>query len=91
MVRLDVLHAQYVLLALFAGVLLVGYTILVYLAFWKSREKVAEEQEGARGDTLSTLAWLRSFMPWALTILILATLAFMIAYLVHFAYEPPNW
>ena len=75
MFRLDILQNQWLLAAMAAGLALTLAIALAYLALWRPRGGPRRP----RG------------LPWIVVIVLAATAAFAVAYVVRAAVNPPTW
>jgi hypothetical protein len=86
MFQLDVLQKQWLILAIFGGLAVLGMVTLLYLAIWRPRK---DPPAGEDGQSLS--AWLGSFMPWLLVVLYVGLSAWAVIYVLMQVQTPPNW
>ena len=82
MMRLDVLQAQWLWLALLGGSALVLAIVLAYLAIWRT---------GRNGDGRAVTPSGSGKTPWVLILVYVATLVFALGYVIMRAVVPPNW
>ena len=91
MLYLYVLQNQWLIMTLLAGVILTLILCLTYQALWLPRGTEEKSEEIKVKDFTSFLTWIRSFVPWVIILLILASLAFTIFEIVENHSIPPNW
>jgi hypothetical protein len=82
MYQLSVLQNQWLILALFGGVVLMLMLVCTYLVMWRPRIDAAEPAAGGR----ALLKWI----PWFLYALIISILIFQVAYTIILHFYPPN-
>jgi uncharacterized protein involved in cysteine biosynthesis len=91
MLYLYVQQHQWIVMTLLIGVALVLITCLTYQAMWQPRG-VEEKSEVIKvKGPKSFVAWIKSFLPWVVLLVILISVAFTIATLVAKSGKPPNW
>ena len=91
MFRLDVLQNQWLILALIGGSALVLTFILAYLAIWRQREGDGLGTVEHANEAQGVWAWLRSFVPWVLIVIVVALFVWGVAYVIWAGANPPNW
>ena len=80
---------QWIVIALLTGVALVLIFCLTYQAMWLPR--AAQETSQSSKNPSSFFAWIRSFVPWVIILLVLICVAFTTATVLSKACKPPNW
>ncbi|HBA87281.1 MAG TPA: hypothetical protein DCZ75_04615 [Geobacter sp.] len=91
MLYLYVLQNQWLIMTLLAGCILTLILCLTYQALWLPRGTEEKSEEIKVKDFTSFLTWIRSFVPWVIILLVLASLAFTIFEIVENHSIPPNW
>ena len=91
MLYLYVLQHQWIVIALLSGVALTLLVCLTYQALWLPRGMEGRSEGIKVRDARSFFAWVTSFLPWVLILIILASVAFTIAKVLENAAIPPNW
>lgn len=91
MLYLYVLQNQWIVLSLLAGAILTLLLCLTYQALWLPRGTEKESERIKVQDLPSFFAWLKSFVPWTITLLILGSLAFTLFEIAENHAIPPNW
>jgi hypothetical protein len=91
MLRLYILQSQWIIWAMLAGLAMVIFMVLAYVAIWKQRHGSFDETAASANQQPSTLLWLRAFLPWALVVTVLTAAVFSIAYIAFYSVNPPNW
>ncbi len=91
MFRLDVLQYQWLILAMFSGMVLVLCTALTYMMIWRPRKDNQQAVEESEYQGASLARWYFSFMPWILTLVFAGTIVFAILYAFFMIQFPPNW
>lgn len=86
-----VLQNQWIVITLLAGGALTLVFCLTYQALWLPRGLEEESERIEVKDFKSFMLWLRSFMPWVIILLFIATLAFTVFEIVENHKIPPNW
>jgi uncharacterized membrane protein YadS len=82
MYQLSVLQNQWLILALFGGIILMlGFTA-TYLMMWRPRSPSAEPISGGR----ALIKWI----PWFIIVLIAAIVIFQLTYAIVLHFYPPN-
>ncbi len=90
MLRLDVLREQWVILALFSGVVMVIVWFLFYWAMWRERsDDGTAPQTDSRGRRVSLKR--ETFMPWILILAFLSVIVYGAIFTVYLINHPPNW
>jgi hypothetical protein len=90
MFRLDILQNQWLILSLAGGLAAVLVVVLGYIALWRPRDlpPTSATTPGAATDGPAARAR-RGFVPWVLTVSIVALLAWAVAYTVMMIFIPP--
>ncbi|ACH37149.1 hypothetical protein Gbem_0118 [Citrifermentans bemidjiense Bem] len=91
MLYLYVLQNQWIVLSLLGGAILTLLMCLTYQALWVPRGTETESERIKVKDLRSFIAWIKSFVPWTVILLILASLAFTILEITRNHAIPPNW
>jgi hypothetical protein len=91
MLYLYVLQHQWIVITLLCGVALMLLFCLTYQALWLPRGIEGKSQTIKVKDAKMFVTWVRSFVPWVIILLILASIAFTIVKIVENACIPPNW
>jgi len=91
MLYLYVLQNQWIVITLLSGVALTLLFCLAYQALWLPRGIEGKSAQIKVKDFSSFLVWLRSFMPWVVILLVLASLSFTVFEILENASIPPNW
>jgi type II secretory pathway component PulM len=91
MLYLYVQQHQWIVMTLLIGVALVLITCLTYQAMWQPRGVEEKSEVIEVKGPKSLVAWIKSFLPWVILLVILITVAFTIATLVAKSSKPPNW
>lgn len=86
-----VLQNQWIVITLLAGGALTLVFCLTYQALWLPRGLEEKSERIEVKDFKSFMLWLRSFMPWVIILLFIATLAFTVFEIVENHKIPPNW
>ncbi len=82
MYQLSVLQNQWLVLALFGGVVLMIGLVCTYLVMWRPRIDAPEAVSGGR----ALIKWI----PWFLYALLLSIIIFQITYTIVLHFYPPN-
>lgn len=92
MLDLNVLHSQWLAMALMGGLVLMLSTILTYYALWRPRAGEGQYigTQKVKGP-ISLARWWVSFVPWILTLTYLAIATYGIWYVLAKMAHPPNW
>jgi large-conductance mechanosensitive channel len=91
MFELHVMQNQWLMLALIGGTALMLTLLLAYPAIWRRRDIESMKETTREADKQGFFAWLNSFMPWILSVIYIATIVFMVVYIIRRAAYPPNW
>ena len=91
MLYLYVRQHQWIVIALLVGVALMLVFCLTYHAMWLPRGVEGKSEEIKVKDATSFFAWIKSFVPWVLILLVLASVSFTIATVLAKTGRPPNW
>jgi type II secretory pathway component PulM len=91
MLYLYVLQNQWIVLSLLGGTILTLLLCLTYQALWVPRGTEKESERIKVKDLRSFFVWIKSFVPWTITLLILASLTFTIVEIFRNYAIPPNW
>ena len=91
MLYLYVQQNGWIVITLLTAVALMLLFCLTYQAMWRPRGVEEKSEEIKVKGPLSFMAWLLSFVPWVIILLILACVSFTIATVVAKACKPPNW
>jgi|GEM_PF-2039780 len=91
MLYLYVQQNQWIAITLLAGIALTFVLCLLYLAMWQPRGAEGEAETIEVKDLKTCYRWLRSFVPWAIVIAVVISIAFTIATLLAKSSAPPNW
>lgn len=91
MLYLYVLQNQWIVLSLVVGVILMLLLCLTYQALWVPRGTEKESEKIKVKDVRSFFVWIKSFVPWTITLLILGSLTFTIFEIIRNHAIPPNW
>jgi predicted MFS family arabinose efflux permease len=86
MYRLNLLQNQWLILALFVGLALIGGLVLAYLAMWRPRE-----EEAPKDAAQSAPARPSSPVPWVLIVTYLFAVLYVVVYTFILRRNPPNW
>jgi H+/Cl- antiporter ClcA len=92
MLDLNVLHNMWVVLSILGGLVLMLATVLTYYAVWRPRD--AEGRHIATEEIKGPAAFVRwwvSFVPWVITLTLLAVGVYGITYVLAKIANPPNW
>jgi hypothetical protein len=82
MFRLSVLQNQWLILALFGGVILMIGLVSAYLMMWRPRIDSLEPVSGGRALT--------RWIPWILYALLIIIVIYQITYAIILHFYPPN-
>ena len=88
MFRTDILQAEWVILALAAGLALVLGIALYYLTLWQPRRGAGTPPAKPAPPAGGRRAW---FLPPLLALAYGLALAFVVVYTLVIARHPPNW
>jgi len=91
MLYLYVLQNQWIVITLLAGVAIMLLFCLTYQALWLPRGLEERSEQIKVEDVGSFFTWLRSFMPWVIILLFLASTAFTVYEISQNHKIPPNW
>lgn len=91
MLYLYVLQNQWIVMSLLGGAILTLLLCLTYQALWVPRGTETESGAIKVKDLRSFFAWIKSFVPWTIILLILASLAFTVFEITENHAIPPNW
>jgi hypothetical protein len=91
MLYLYVQQNQWIGITLLAAIALMLVFCLVYQAMWQPRGVEGQAETIKVKDLKTFFLWLRSFVPWAIVIVVLISFAFTIATLLAKTNKPPNW
>ena len=83
----DLLKNQLVIITLFGGTALVLYFMIYYIDLWRPRKKKEEKLDEYETNYLSA----NEAIPWAIKIIILVVVVFMIYYTIFGINNPQNW
>ena len=82
MFQLNVLQNQWLILALFGGIVLMIGLVSSYLMMWRPRVEASQPAAGGR----ALIKWI----PWFLYALLISILIFQITYTIVLHFYPPN-
>lgn len=88
---LYVLQNQWIVITLLSAVALVLLFSLTYQAMWHPRGTEEKSEKIGIRDFGSFLAWLLSFVPWVIILVVTGSVLFTIATVVAKSCTPPNW
>lgn len=91
MLYLYVLQNQWIVITLLAGCVIALLFCLTYQALWLPRGLEEKSEKVEVKDVRSFFVWLRSFMPWVVILLFLATAAYTVFEIAENHSIPPNW
>lgn len=91
MLRLDILHNQWLFLALGGGAIFMLMLVLYYQAMAASREEQVERAAQPIIGPRSLVRWLLVAIPWILLVTILAITAWALIMPLLKSIHPPNW
>ncbi len=91
MLYLYVLQNQWIVITLLAGAVVTLLFCLTYQALWLPRGIEGKSERVKVRNLRSFLVWLRSFMPWVIILLFLASFAFSVFEIAENHAIPPNW
>ena len=91
MLYLYVLQNQWIVITLILGVVLTLLFCLTYQALWLPRGIEGKSERVEVRDFRSFLLWLRSFIPWVVILLFIASFAFSVFEIMENHSIPPNW
>ena len=91
MLYLYVLQNKWIVTALLSGAALTLLLCLTYQALWTPRGTEGRSEVIKVKDIRSFFAWVTSFVPWVLILVILAAVSFTIVKVLESAAVPPNW
>lgn len=91
MLYLYVLQNQWIVITLLAGSILTLLFCLTYQALWLPRGIEGKSEQIKVKDFRSFLTWLRSFIPWVVILLFIASTAFTVFEIIENHSIPPNW
>lgn len=91
MLYLYVLQNQWIVMTLLAGIALTLIFCLTYSSMWRQRAVEGKSEEIKVKDLRSFFAWIFSFVPWVVILIVLACVAFTIATVMEKSCIPPNW
>lgn len=91
MLYLYVQQNQWIVITLLSGIALTLLFCLTYQAMWLPRKIEGRSEVIKVKDAKSFFAWLTSFIPWLLILLVLASVSYTIAEVAQNACLPPNW
>ena len=90
MYLLDVLHAQWIIIAVGGGLIVMLGVILFFYAGWRPKE-VEEMVHDPIRNRRDFLRWLLGAFPWILIVTILVILVWSFVYPIMKSGSPPNW
>jgi len=92
MIDYNVLHNQWLAMAILGGLVLMLATVLTYNALWRQREEGGKHigTEKVTGP-VSFVQWWVTFVPWILTLTFVAITTYAIWYVLAKVANPPNW
>ena len=82
MFRLNILQNQWLIIALFGGLILIFAVALVYIMMWRPRKET--------GEVITDLRSLFNLLPLILIILFICILIYQITYVIVLSMNPPN-
>ena len=91
MLQLNVLHNQWLMLALGGGTVFVLLLLLYYRAMASSRSEQIEQASVPITGPRSFMNWLLVAVPWVLLVIILAVTAWALIMPILKSIYPPNW
>lgn len=91
MLRLDVLHDQWLMLALGGGVVFVLMFALYYQIMGTTRAEQRARAQAPITGPRSFARWLLTAIPWILLVTLLAITAWALSMPILKAIHPPNW
>jgi hypothetical protein len=92
MIDYNVLHNQWLFMALLGGPVLVCAATLTYYAVWRPRAPQGEHIAIQKvTGPVSFLQWWTQFVPWILTLTFAGTAVYAIWYVLAKVANPPNW
>jgi hypothetical protein len=82
MYQLSVLQNQWLIMALFSGIVLMLGFIAAYIMMWRPRNESAEPLAGGK----ALIRWI----PWLIIALFISIVIYQIAYTIILSFNPPN-
>jgi ABC-type multidrug transport system permease subunit len=91
MLYLYVQQNQWIVTTLLVGVALMLLFCLTYHAMWHPRGVEQKSEQIKVKGPMSFLAWLLTFVPWVIVLVVVGSVLFTIATVISKAARPPNW
>lgn len=82
---------QWIAMTLLVGIALMLLFCLTYQAMWRPRPLEQKAEEIEVHDVRSFFAWLLSFVPWVIILIVVGCAAFTVATVLAKSCTPPNW
>jgi heme/copper-type cytochrome/quinol oxidase subunit 2 len=91
MFRFDVIRNQWLILALFSGVVLVIVWFLFYLAMWRNRDATSGELRRTDSRERETARKFDTSIPWIIIFAFVSMAVYAAVFTFYLIKNPPNW